>query len=84
MPLYEDYRSELESEIADIKNIGTRYGGSIFGALFLKDFVPDGIRWAHLDIAGASRAESDRDEISKGPTGVGTRTLIEWIDRRGR
>jgi leucyl aminopeptidase len=83
MPLVEDYRSELESEVADAKNIGSRYGGSITAALFLSRFVTDELPWAHLDIAGAARAERDYDEIPKGGTGTATRTLIEWIERRG-
>lgn len=84
MPLFEDYRSELDSEVADIKNIGTRYGGSIFGALFLKEFVREGIPWAHLDIAGTARSDSDRDVVSKGGTGVAARTLVKWVEARAR
>ncbi|MGH2730133.1 MAG: leucyl aminopeptidase family protein, partial [Actinomycetota bacterium] len=83
MPLVEDYKSELESEVADAKNIGSRYGGSITAALFLSRFVTDDLPWAHLDIAGAARAERDYDEIPRGGTGTATRTLIEWIERRG-
>lgn len=82
MPLVDDYKSELDSEVADAKNIGSRYGGAITAALFLSRFVKEGIPWAHLDIAGAARSERDYDEISKGATGAGTRTLIEWIERR--
>ncbi|MBA2427315.1 MAG: leucyl aminopeptidase [Actinobacteria bacterium] len=82
MPLFDDYNKELESETADIKNIGTRYGGSIFAALFLKKFVPEGVPWAHLDIAGTARNETATDEVPKGGTGVGTRTLLEWISSR--
>ena len=82
MPLFEDYRSELESAIADLKNIGSRYGGSIFAALFLKDFVRAGIPWGHLDIAGTARSDKDQDEITKGGTGVGVRTLVNWVEAR--
>ena len=82
MPLYDDYKGDLDSEIADVKNIGTRYGGSIVAALFLRDFVAEGIPWAHFDIAGTGRAESDYDEISKGGTGVPTRTLLHWLESR--
>jgi leucyl aminopeptidase len=84
MPLYDDYRTELESEIADIKNTASRWGGSIFAALFLRDFVKSGIPWAHLDIAGTARADSDYDEVPKGGTGSATRTLVAWIEGRGR
>lgn len=84
MPLFDDYRKELESEVADMKNVGSRWGGAIIAALFLKEFVGDGIAWAHLDIAGAARAESDYEEKIKGGTGVATRTLINWIEGRAR
>jgi leucyl aminopeptidase len=84
MPLYDEYRPELDSEVADIKNSGPRWGGAIFGALFLKDFLATDISWAHLDIAGPSRAENDYEEIPKGGSGVATRTLITWVEGRGR
>ncbi len=84
MPLHADYRRQLDSEVADFKNIGTRYGGSIVAALFLKEFVPDEIPWAHLDIAGPARSESDSNHGPKGGTGVATRTLITWLEKRGR
>ena len=82
MPLYDDYRSELDSEVADIKNVGSRWGGAILAALFLREFVGKDIAWAHLDIAGPARAESDFDEVAKGGTGVATRTLLAWIEGR--
>lgn len=84
MPLHTDYRRQIDSEVADFKNIGTRYGGSIVAALFLSEFVPDGRPWAHLDIAGTARAESDGDEGPKGGTGSATRTLIAWLESYGR
>lgn len=82
MPLHTEYRKQLDSEVADFKNVGTRYGGSIVAALFLKEFVPDEIPWAHLDIAGPARSESDDDEGPKGGTGVATRTLLSWLEGR--
>lgn len=82
MPLHSDYRRQIDSEVADFKNVGTRYGGSIVAALFLKEFVPDDIPWAHLDIAGPARAESDSADGPKGGTGVGTRTLLSWLEAR--
>lgn len=82
MPLWADYKSELDSEIADLKNVGSRYGGAITAAIFLQQFVKDGIPWAHFDIAGPARSESDRDDLPKGGTGVATRTFIEWLERR--
>ncbi|MDQ3964675.1 MAG: leucyl aminopeptidase [Actinomycetota bacterium] len=82
MPLYKEYRKELDSEIADMKNIATRWGGAIFAALFLNEFVGDGIAWAHLDIAGTARADGDYEEMPKGGTGAATRTLIAWVEAR--
>jgi leucyl aminopeptidase len=84
LPLYAEYKSELESEIADAKNTSSRSGAAINAALFLQPFVANGIPWAHLDIAGPARAESDYDEVRKGGSGVVTRTLITWIENRGR
>jgi leucyl aminopeptidase len=80
MPLYDDYLTDLDSEVADCKNAGSRYGGSIVAALFLKQFVAKNLRWAHLDIAGAARADKDYDETTKGASGVATRTLIGWME----
>ncbi|MDQ4144727.1 MAG: leucyl aminopeptidase, partial [Actinomycetota bacterium] len=83
MPLFDDYRSDLDSDVADIKNIGTRFGGAIFAALYLGDFIGDGISWGHLDIAGPGRAESDYDEVTKGASGFAARTLVAWLESRG-
>ena len=83
MPLYDDYRSDMDSEIADIKNVGgSRWGGAIKAALFLREFVQSGVPWAHIDIAGPARNESGYDEVPKGGSGIGTRTLIAWIEGR--
>jgi leucyl aminopeptidase len=84
MPLVDAYKKDLDSEIADCKNVAGRSGGSIFAALFLREFVAEGVPWSHLDIAGPARAESDFDDVSKGGTGVATRTLLHWIEGRGR
>jgi len=77
LPLPADYAKQIESNVADIKNIGGNYGGTLTAGLILKEFVDDAIPWAHLDIAGPARAESDDAEITKGGTGFGVRTLIE-------
>jgi leucyl aminopeptidase len=81
-PLYEDYLNELDSDTADHKNSGIRWGGAIIAAMFLKTFVTPGIPWAHLDIAGTGRSEHDYLEIGRGGTGVPVRTLIEWLRAR--
>lgn len=82
MPLFDDYRSELDSDIADIKNIGARWGSAIFAALYLREFVGPGIPWGHLDIAGPGRSEGEYDEITKGGTGFAARTLVSWLEER--
>jgi leucyl aminopeptidase len=82
MPLIEAYKKDLDSEVADCKNVAGRWGGSIFAALYLREFVGPNISWGHLDIAGPARAESAYDDVSKGGSGVATRTLIHWIEGR--
>ncbi|MGH2720621.1 MAG: leucyl aminopeptidase [Actinomycetota bacterium] len=81
MPLLDHLRKEIDSDVADIKNTGGRYGSPIFGALFLRDFVGD-TPWAHFDIAGPARADKDDHYVSKGATGVGTRLVIDWVEHR--
>lgn len=75
LPMEPSYRQKLESEVADLKNIGDRYGGAITAALFLKEFAGD-LPWAHLDIAGPARAESAEHYLTKGGTGFAVRTLV--------
>ncbi|WP_420110618.1 leucyl aminopeptidase family protein [Pseudactinotalea sp.] len=84
MPLVEEYRAALESPIADVSHIATDAhvgGGSITAALFLQRFAGD-VPWAHLDIAGPGRSDSDRHEITKGPTGFTARALVRWLAAR--
>jgi leucyl aminopeptidase len=81
LPLPPEYRKDIESDLADLKNVGDRYGGALFAGLFLQEFVDD-IPWAHLDIAGPARAESEDGYLSKGSTGVTVRTLLTWLERR--
>ena len=76
MPIYEEAREQLRSEIADLVNTGGRAGGAITAAAFLREFAGDR-PWAHLDIAGTAWAESKTAYQPKGPTGVAVRTLIE-------
>lgn len=77
LPLPEEYRDSYRSQIADMKNIGGSYGGALTAGLILGEFVAEGIPWAHLDIAGPARAESDNGELTEGGTGFGVRTLVE-------
>ena len=76
LPLYEDYKEQLKSEIADMLNSPGRPAGSITAAMFLKEFAGDG-PWAHLDIAGTAWAEESKPWQPKGATGAMIRTLIE-------
>lgn len=77
LPLESGYRKLLDSDVADLKNIGGPYGGAITAAVFLSEFVGD-TPWAHLDIAGPMRSESDDEWRPKGATGFGARTLAEF------
>ena len=63
MPLPEELRKSLDSDIADLQNIGDRYGGMLVAGLFLKEFVPDGIPWAHLDVAGPAWNQGERPRL---------------------
>jgi leucyl aminopeptidase len=81
MPLWDEYFEQLKSDVADMRNIGGRGGGMITAALFLSKFVGD-CPWVHLDIASTDWSERERAYIPKGPTGIGTRLLIQYlIDR---
>lgn len=83
LPLAEEYRGDIESEVADMKNIGKAgQAGAIVAALLLERFV-DGTPWAHLDIAGPARSDEDSGVLVKGGTGFGVRTLLEFVERLG-
>ena len=81
MPIFDDYKEQLKSEIADFTNTGGRAGGAITGALFIKEFAGD-LPWVHIDIAGTAWAEEAKPYQPKGATGVGVRTLVELGARR--
>jgi leucyl aminopeptidase len=70
------YRKLLDSDVADVKNVGGPHGGAITAAVFLSEFVGD-VPWAHLDIAGPMKVDGDESWRSKGATGFGTRLLVE-------
>ncbi|HKE87722.1 MAG TPA: leucyl aminopeptidase [Vicinamibacterales bacterium] len=76
LPVFDDYKEQLKSEIADFTNSGGRSGGAITAALFLKEFTADH-PWVHIDIAGTAWAEEAKPYQPKGATGVGVRTLVE-------
>jgi leucyl aminopeptidase len=81
MPLWNDYAAALRSDTADTVNSAGREGGASVAAIFLARFAR-GMRWAHLDIAGMSWAHAERPHEPRGPTGFGTRLLLEWLSRR--
>lgn len=80
LPLFEEYKKQIQSDIADIKNSGGRAAGTITAGLFLQEFVGD-VPWAHLDIAGTAYLTEPKRYQPKNGTGVGVRLLIEYFDR---
>ena len=76
LPLFDEYRDQIKSDIADLLNTGGRPAGSITAALFLKEFA-GGLPWVHLDIAGTAWAEESKPYLARGPSGVAVRTLAE-------
>lgn len=79
MPMYEEYFESLKSNIADMKNSGSRWGGTSAAGLFLKEFVTDDVKWAHLDVAGTAFLDKPQKEFIAGATGVGVRTMLNYI-----
>jgi leucyl aminopeptidase len=80
LPLPDDLRPQLDSEVADLKNVSSgRWGGALVAGLFLREFVAEGIPWAHLDIAGPADALDEDVETRKGGTGFGVRTLLQLL-----
>lgn len=77
LPMFEEYKEQNKSEVADIKNSGGRWGGAITAAQFLAEFSED-IPWVHLDIAGTSYATKEKAYYIKGATGVAVRTLVNY------
>jgi len=78
LPLPDVYRKEIDSNVADIKNIGGQYGGALIAGLFLKHFVGE-VPWAHLDIAGTMNSDADEGWLSKGATAFGVRLLVDLL-----
>jgi leucyl aminopeptidase len=81
LPLWDDYRELLKSDVADVKNSGGRAAGTISGAWFLREFV-EGFPWVHLDIAGTAYLESEGVSHAKGPTAIGVRLFTEFLLKR--
>ncbi|MCA9044304.1 MAG: peptidase M17, partial [Planctomycetaceae bacterium] len=79
LPMFDSFRDQLKSDVADIKNVGTRWGGAITAAKFLEEFVAD-TPWIHLDIAGPAFAESTKPHREGGGTGAMLRTLVALVE----
>ena len=78
LPLDDEYKEIIKSNIADIVNSGGRWGGAISAAMFLKEFAED-TPWIHLDIAGTAWMEENKPWIAKGPSGIALRSLVEFV-----
>ncbi|MDF2772787.1 MAG: cytosol aminopeptidase, partial [Geminicoccaceae bacterium] len=81
LPLWDEYKELIKSDVADMKNTGGRAAGTITAAMFLREFAEE-YPWVHLDIAGTAYSEADLVAIPRGPTGVPTGTFVEFV--RGR
>lgn len=81
LPVWQDYRDNLKSEWADMKNSAGRTAGTVNAAVFLKEFVPPGVPWAHLDIAGVAHLEKEHAGFDAGATGFGVALTMEFLKR---
>lgn len=79
LPMFPEYFEMLKSDVADMKNTGGRWGGASSAGTFLQEFVNPEIAWAHLDIAGTAFLDKPQKDLIKGATGIGVRTLINYI-----
>jgi leucyl aminopeptidase len=75
LPLFDEYKEQIKSEVADIKNVGGREAGSITAALFLGEFIEE-TPWVHLDIAGVDQVDKEKGILVKGSSGIPVRTLV--------
>lgn len=80
LPMYEEYKESLKSDVADMQNTGSRWGGASTAGLFLKEFVKD-VKWAHIDIAGVAFHDKPFNEFIKGAAGAGVRALVNYITK---
>jgi leucyl aminopeptidase len=78
LPMFEEYDRQIKSDVADVKNVGGRWGGAITAAAFLKKFIGP-YQWVHLDIAGTAILEESTEYLSKGGSGVGVRLLVDFL-----
>jgi leucyl aminopeptidase len=82
LPVWDEYLENLKSEWADMRNTGGRNAGTINGAVFLKQFVPDGVPWAHIDFAAVAHMEKEQAGWPAGATGFGVALCVEFLKRR--
>ena len=82
LPLLSEYAADIRGQFADLKNVGEGSAGTIIGGTFLRQFVPETIPWAHIDIAGTAWEEKDQPYRTAGATAFGARLLVEWIRQR--
>jgi len=82
LPLWDDYRENLKSEWADMKNTAGRTAGTVHAGMFLKEFVPDGVPWAHVDVAGVAHFEKEQSGWPAGASGFGVALTMEFLKRR--
>jgi len=82
MPLFDEYRRQLDSKVADMKNVGGRGAGAVTAAKFLEEFAGD-FEWAHLDIAGVANGDAKTGYSVPGATGFGVRLLARWLEGLG-
>jgi len=82
LPVWDEYLENLKSEWADMRNTGGRNAGTINGAIFLKQFVPEGVPWAHIDFAGVAHTEKEQAGFPAGATGFGVALAVEFLKRR--
>ena len=78
LPMFPEYKDSLRSEIADMKNTGSRQGGASIAGIFLQEFV-NGPKWCHIDVAGTAFIEKPQKEFISGATGAGVRTLLNYV-----
>ena len=81
LPMDDELRKDIESDVADVKNVGSRYGGAITAGMFLEHFVDD-TPWAHIDIAGPTFIEKGGEFYPKGATGFGVQTILQYLLER--
>ena len=81
LPLYDEYLGYLKSEWADLKNAGERWGGVVTAGTFLKQFVPEKVSWAHMDVAGVAYNEKEHNGLPKGATGFGVDLTVAFLEQ---